>query len=202
MCLVLQQQDPNQISLIENIHNIVSKQLNITEINIKIGIAKLKQSKSQGLITFILSLLTKVRANYMNSEVHVYIYNICQFVKTVWKQEIITVFLNVQRKTGPDNNRSISLTSVACKLMERLIRANFFKHKIKNHFSSSFQRALILGKFRVTQLLWITDEIKMQLCKCLMVCCLTFAKRLKNSTSTPNGNTLGLLYRRYNHTFF
>ena len=55
--------------------------------------------------------------------------------------------------TNPDNYRPISLTSVACKLMERLIRDIIVDHMTQNDLFSPYQHGFI------TQLLEILDEI-------------------------------------------
>ena len=52
-----------------------------------------------------------------------------------------------------------NLTSVPCKLMERLIRYKLLDHMRQNNFFSPFQHGFIPGKSCVTQLLETLDEI-------------------------------------------
>ena len=62
-------------------------------------------------------------------------------------------------KTNPENYRPISLASVACKLMERLIRDKIVDHMTQNDLFSPYQHGFIPGKTCITQLLKILEEI-------------------------------------------
>ena len=62
-------------------------------------------------------------------------------------------------QSKPRNYRLISLTSVPCKLMERLIRDELVEHMSRNNFFSPFQYGFFSGKSCVTQLLEFLDEI-------------------------------------------
>ena len=62
-------------------------------------------------------------------------------------------------KTNPENYRPICLTSVACKLMERLIRDKIVDHMTQNELFSPHQHGFIPGKSCIAQLLEILEEI-------------------------------------------
>ena len=59
----------------------------------------------------------------------------------------------------PGNYRPISLTSVPCKLMERLIRDELVEHMSRNNFFNPFQHGFISGKLCVMQFLEFLYEI-------------------------------------------
>ena len=77
----------------------------------------------------------------------------------IWKQANVTAIYKKGDKSIPENYRPISLTSVPCKLMERLIRDKLVEHMSRNNFFSPFQHGFISGKSCVTQLLEFLDEI-------------------------------------------
>ena len=62
-------------------------------------------------------------------------------------------------RTKPENYRPISLTSVQCKLMERIIRDQIVEHMSRYDFFSPFQYGFVSGKSCVTQLLEFLDDI-------------------------------------------
>ena len=60
---------------------------------------------------------------------------------------------------NPGNYRPISLTSVPCKLMERIICDAIVKHMTDNNLFSKAQHGFIKGKSCVTQLLEFLEDI-------------------------------------------
>ena len=55
--------------------------------------------------------------------------------------------------------RPISIASVPCKLMERIIRDHIIKHITRNVLFSPFQHSFVSGKSCVTQLLEFLDNL-------------------------------------------
>ena len=68
------------------------------------------------------------------------------------------LFLSKEKK-NPGNYRPISLTSVPCKLMEKIIRDAIVKHMTENDLFSKAQHGFIKGKSCVTQLLEFLEDI-------------------------------------------
>ena len=54
--------------------------------------------------------------------------------------------------------RPVSLTSVACKTMEQLVRNEVMEHVMTNNLLSSFQHGFVHGRSRTTQLLAVLDK--------------------------------------------
>ena len=52
----------------------------------------------------------------------------------------------------------MSLTSVACKMMEKLVRNEVMAHMTRNNLLSSLQRGAVHGRSRTTQLLEVLDK--------------------------------------------
>lgn len=132
----------------------------ITDDDIKKVIVKLKASKSQGpdnlhpkLIKECLEQLIKPLKNIFTKSLNE------SKLPEVWKQANVTAIFKSGEKINPENYRPISLTSVVCKLLERLIRDSLLEHMISNDFFSPFQHGFIPGKSCVTQLLETLEEI-------------------------------------------
>ena len=62
----------------------------------------------------------------------------------IWKQANVTAIYKKGDKSKPENYRPISLTSVPCKLMERLIRDELVEHMSRNNFLAHFNMASFL----------------------------------------------------------
>ena len=67
--------------------------------------------------------------------------------------------LKKEKRKLPENYRPISLTSVPCKLMEKLVRDIIVWHMTENNLFSNTQHGFIKGKFCVTQLLEFLEDI-------------------------------------------
>ena len=77
----------------------------------------------------------------------------------IWKRANVTAIHKNGDKTNPENYRPIRLTSVACKLMEKLIRDTILDHMTRNDLFSPYQHGFIPSKSCITQLLEILEEI-------------------------------------------
>ena len=77
----------------------------------------------------------------------------------IWKQANVTAIYKKGDKTKPENYRPISLTSVPCKLMKRIMRNQIVEHMTRNNFFSPFQHRFISGKSCVTQLLEYLEDL-------------------------------------------
>ena len=72
---------------------------------------------------------------------------------TDWKKGNITPIFKKGSKTDPLNYRPISLTSVVCKILEKLIRCSIMEHLEENHLLSPHQHGFRSNKSCLTQLL-------------------------------------------------
>ncbi len=75
-----------------------------------------------------------------------------------WKSAIITpIFKNKGSKHQATNYRPVSLTSVPCKILEKIIRKKIMEHMNNNGFFTSFQHGFLEGRSCVTNLLSSLD---------------------------------------------
>jgi hypothetical protein len=83
----------------------------------------------------------------------------CQgLVPQLWKEGNITALFKKGDKAEPGNYRPVSLTSVICKTMEKLVREIIVKHMSANKLFSNKQFVFISGRSTTLQLLKLMDE--------------------------------------------
>ena len=61
-------------------------------------------------------------------------------------------------KSDPGNYRPVSLTSIACKMMEKLVRNQIVEHMKRNKLFSKKQFGFISGRSTTLQLLLVLDQ--------------------------------------------
>ena len=85
--------------------------------------------------------------------------SMCQgWVPQLWKEGNITALFKKGDKAEPGNYRPVSLTSVVCKTMDKLVREIIVKHMSANKLFSNKQFGFISGKSTTLQLLKVMDE--------------------------------------------
>ena len=72
---------------------------------------------------------------------------------TNWLQAVITPIFKKGDKTDPSNYRPVSLTSVICKILERIIITHIIKHLKANNLNCTQQHGFQTGKSVTTNLL-------------------------------------------------
>lgn len=75
-----------------------------------------------------------------------------------WREASVTPIYKKGSKSQASNYRPISLTSIICKLMEKLIRNALLRHLIDNELLSSYQHGFVQGRSCMTQLLQVLDK--------------------------------------------
>ena len=75
-----------------------------------------------------------------------------------WKMAFITGIFKKGSRHLPENYRPISLTSILCKLMERLVRDSVVTHLLEKGLLTKKQFGFICGRSTLTQLLYYLDD--------------------------------------------
>ena len=75
-----------------------------------------------------------------------------------WKEANISAIYKKGKKDHPLNYRPVSLTSIICKIMEKLIRSEIIRHMRKNKLFSKQQYGFIDKRSTTLQLLKIIDD--------------------------------------------
>jgi exonuclease III len=78
-------------------------------------------------------------------------------VPTRWKEADLTPLPKSGVKTNPSNYRPISLTSVPCKVMERIIKVKMMDHLTKNNLIAPQQHGFVKKKSCLTNLIETLD---------------------------------------------
>ena len=96
----------------------------------------------------------------------------------VWKDACVTPLFKKGSKNEPCNYRPVSLTSIVCKVLEKLIRKHIIDHLDNNRFISNYQYGFRNYSYETGSMTGILEELKWE----------TLQKRRKD-------NRLILLYK-------
>jgi hypothetical protein len=72
-----------------------------------------------------------------------------------WKDGHVTPIFKKGLRMRVDNYRPVNLTSVVCKVMEKIMRRTVIEHMITNNLLSDSQHGFIQGRSCTTQLLQV-----------------------------------------------
>ena len=75
-----------------------------------------------------------------------------------WKNAFVSPIFKKGARNIAENYRPISLTSIACKLMEKLVKDSLLAYMVENNLLSKKQFGFISGRSTVTQLLQYLDK--------------------------------------------
>lgn len=131
----------------------------ITEEDIEKLIQSLNVSKSQGPDNIHSRLLKEVKNSITKPLKIIFNQSLSQGqVPKVWKEARITAIFKKGDKQYAGNYRPVSLTSVVCKMMEKIIRSRMMLHILDNQLLSSQQYGFVKGRSTVLQLLKVVDQ--------------------------------------------
>ncbi|MBM6549301.1 hypothetical protein H7673_10610 [Streptococcus dysgalactiae subsp. equisimilis] len=77
----------------------------------------------------------------------------------IWKEAVVTPIFKTGDRHDPKSYRPISLTSIPCKILERLIKRRIMAHLLSNKLISSAQHGFLPGKSCVSNLLILMDSL-------------------------------------------
>ena len=75
-----------------------------------------------------------------------------------WKDGNVTPIFKKGKKRQPGVYRPVSLTSIPCRVIEKLVRNEIMEHLINNNLLSKFQHGFIKARSCTTQLLAVQDD--------------------------------------------
>ena len=79
-------------------------------------------------------------------------------VPDLWKKGIVKAIYKKGAKSDPGNYRPISLTSILCKVMEKIIRERIVEHLNLNNLLSDMQFGFLPGRSTTIQLIKVMDD--------------------------------------------
>ena len=74
-------------------------------------------------------------------------------VPNIWKEGVVTALFKKGKKSDPANYRAITLTSIVCKILERIIVEELVKHLKRNNLQNKEQHGFTMKKSTVTNLI-------------------------------------------------
>ena len=75
-----------------------------------------------------------------------------------WKDANVTPLFKKGNKSNPGNYRPVSLTSIPCKLLEKIIRNSIFSHLSENSLLTDCQHGFVSKRSCVTNLIKVLDD--------------------------------------------
>jgi hypothetical protein len=132
--------------------------IHVTEAKIKRILRELKTNKSPGPDLHH-PLFLKEAAEALVSPITL----ICQKsidtgqLPQAWKEAHVTPIYKKGPKEKPENYRPVSLTSIVCKTMEKIVRDSIIDHLNANNFFSDYQHGFMHGRSCASNLLAVLD---------------------------------------------
>ena len=135
-------------------------ELEITSETVEKSLSSMKAGKSQGpdmthprilkeTSSQIIEPLTKLFRQFLDEAK----------LSEYWKKANVTALFKSGERKLPENYRPICLTSVVCKLMERIIRNKIVDHMESNNLFAKQQHGFRAGRSCTTQLLEFMEEV-------------------------------------------
>ena len=81
------------------------------------------------------------------------------YVPSAWRKAKVTPIFKKGSRTEVSNYRRVSLISVCCKTMEKLVRNSLLQHMTSNGFLADTQHGFVHGRSCTTQLLRVLDAV-------------------------------------------
>ena len=117
----------------------------------------LKQNKAS--VKFSSNVLREIADEIVDVVVDIFNESVVKAeIPSDWKQGIITVIFKKGKKSLAGNYRPISLTSILCKCLEKIIRDYFVEHMKRNKLFSKCQYGFLSGRSVSLQLLYVLEE--------------------------------------------
>ena len=80
-------------------------------------------------------------------------------IPTIWKKAIVIPIYKKGNKNDPKNYRPISLTSVICRILEKIIHYSILSHLLSNQLISPAQHGFVYNRSTQTQQLLFLDNL-------------------------------------------
>ena len=145
---VLEKRTDNEIKDLRFIEESVKKEILSLNVNKSCGPDDISPLILIKLVDFVTGPLTTI----MNKSID------CGVLPQDWKNAFVSPIYKKGARNLAENYRPISLTSIACKLMEKLVRDTILCHLVENNLLSEKQFGFVSGRSTVTQLLKYLDK--------------------------------------------
>ena len=135
-------------------------QLFVTSVMIANKIKKMKDNKSPGVDGIPPKLLKEIVEQISTPLAKLFNLSLEEgIVPSEWKEANITPLFKKGSRNKPENYRPVNLTSVVCKLLERLIRDHMVEFLVKHNLINTSQHGFLKARSCLTNLLCFFEEI-------------------------------------------
>ena len=139
-------------------YNTQLTELNIIQDDVRVQFKRLKKSKSPGPDGLHSCVLSELEEQLIEPFRQVFTKLMAEGeIPQDWKEGLVTPIFKKGKHHIPGNYRPVSLTSITCKMMERLVKNAIMEHLTTNNLLSERQHGFILGRSCTTQLLATPD---------------------------------------------
>ena len=136
------------------------EELEITSKTVEKSLSSMKAGKSQGPDMIHPRILKETSSQIIEPLTKLFRQSLDEAkLPEDWKKANVTPLFKSGEKKLPENYRPISLTSVVCKLMERIIRNKIIDHTESNILFAKQQHGFRAGRSCTTQLLEFMEEV-------------------------------------------
>ena len=141
-------------------HDVILEDIDFTEETVKDILDQLKESLAPGPDGIHAKVLKECSENLAQPLYLIFRKSLDEgVVPDDWKQANVTPIYKKGKKIDPSNYRPISLTSVPCKVMERIVKNSIIDHLEQNSLLSKHQHGFRSNRSCLTQLLEYFTEI-------------------------------------------
>ena len=136
------------------------KNFEITDNDILLSISKLKNSVSRSPEDIPAYYIVKTSKNLLKPLS--FIFNLCLKhgkLPSIWKSALVVPIFKKGKKSDPANYRPVSLTSVFCRIFERIIHYMICQHLADYNLISRVQHGFISGRSTLTQHFCYFDQL-------------------------------------------
>lgn len=131
----------------------------IDETKVEAAINSINPSKAQGSDNIHPRVIRQCSANLIKPLTKIFKTSISEGkLPNEWKNANVTAIFKKGQRTKPENYRPISVTSICCRLMEKLIRDAIVDHLERNNLITNVQHGFRKKHSCVTQLLECIEE--------------------------------------------
>ena len=149
----------NYLELPQVMPNNFMPEILLTESEVAVKLSQLKIDKSPGPDLLHPRILYETRNEVCSSLTSIFNKSLqTGSVPADWKNSTVSVIFKKGKKDCVENYRPISLTCIACKVMESIIRDYILKYFLENNLFSPKQFGFIPGRSTTLQLLRVVDD--------------------------------------------
>lgn len=140
--------------------SVFGMEFRITEQEVVYELGQLKEDKSPGIDGLHPKFLKEVRMEISQALTIIYNNSLSSGkIPPDWKDAVVVPLFKKGDRSEPCNYRPVSLTSIVCKMLERIIKRRIIEHLAKNNIIGKSQHGFVNKRSCLTNLLEFFEEV-------------------------------------------